>query len=61
MADFRQKMQNLSGEDRQKLFNPSTSDSERKELMKKAGFSDAQIQQMEQMRQRGGGGGGRGQ
>ena len=53
-----QKFQNISAEDRAKLRDAS--DEERKEIMKKAGFTDAEIQQMDQMRQRMGAGGGGG-
>lgn len=73
-ADMRaifQKMQNLSEEDRTRMRDPSLSESERSDLMRKAGITDAEIQQMEQMRSQfqggggppggfGGGGGGRG-
>jgi RND family efflux transporter MFP subunit len=51
-----QKFQNISPEDRQKLRDAS--DEDRKAIMKKAGFTDAEIQQMDQMRQNGGFGGG---
>ncbi|WP_233579141.1 efflux RND transporter periplasmic adaptor subunit [Tautonia sociabilis] len=53
-----QKFQNISPEDRQRLRDAS--DEERKEIMRKAGFTDAEIQQMDQMRQRLGNGGGGG-
>lgn len=58
---IREKMQALSQEDRRAMFTGS--DEEREAIMKKAGFSDAQIEQMKQMRANfggGGGGGGRG-
>jgi RND family efflux transporter MFP subunit len=51
-----QKFQNISAEDRQKLRDGT--EEEKKAIMKGAGFTDAEIQQMEQMRQRMGGGGG---
>jgi RND family efflux transporter MFP subunit len=51
-------MRNLPPEDLEKL--KSGSEEEKKELMKKAGFTDAELQQLEQMRQQFGGGGGGG-
>ena len=44
------KFQNINAEDRQKIRDAS--DEERKEIMKKAGFTDDEIRQMEQMRRR---------
>ncbi|QDV32385.1 sigma-70 family RNA polymerase sigma factor [Tautonia plasticadhaerens] len=52
------KFQNISAEDRQMLREAS--DEEKKEIMKKAGFTDAEIRQMDQMRRRMSGGGGPG-
>lgn len=53
-----QKFRNITPEDREKL--KTASDEEKKEIMRKAGFTDEELQQMEQMRQQmqqGGGGG----
>ena len=58
MAGFREKFQKVSAEDRAKLFNPETSETDRTDIMKKAGFTDEEIQQMSQMRAQFGGGGG---
>ncbi|GIW88483.1 MAG: hypothetical protein KatS3mg108_2807 [Isosphaeraceae bacterium] len=52
-----QKFRNISPEDREKL--KTASEEEKKEIMRKAGFTDEELQQMEQMRQQmmqGGGG-----
>lgn len=53
---FMEKMKNVPAEDRAKL--KSASDEERAEILKKAGFTDAELDQMRQMRQSGGGPGG---
>lgn len=58
MPAFLQKLQNLSEEDRSKLRDPGTSEAEKADLMRKAGVTDAEIQQMEQMRSQFQGGGG---
>ena len=50
-----QKFQNLSEDDRAKL--KTASPEERTALMKKAGFTDEELEQMKQMRANGGGGG----
>lgn len=47
-------MQKIAPEDRQKMFSPDTPQSEREEILKKAGATDEQIQQMRSF------GGGRG-
>ncbi|MGZ3412999.1 MAG: hypothetical protein ACXWNX_04140, partial [Isosphaeraceae bacterium] len=48
---------NISPEDRQKMRTASPE--ERNEILKRAGFTDDELEQMRQMReQRGGGGGG---
>ena len=53
------KFQNISAEDREKLA--TATDEEKKAIMKKAGFTDAELEQMEKMRSSGGfGGGGQG-
>ena len=53
-----EKFQKISPEDRAKLR--TATDAERAEIMKGAGFTDEEIEQMAQMRQGGGGGGGGG-
>ena len=53
-----EKFQKISAEDRGKLRTGT--DEERVEIMKKAGFTDEEIEQMAQMRRNGGGGGGGG-
>lgn len=55
---FFQKFQNIAPEDRAKM--KGASQEEREAIMKKAGFTDEEINQMNQMRQQGGGGGGGG-
>jgi RND family efflux transporter MFP subunit len=55
-----QKFGTLPDDERAKLRDPSTSEEEREALMKKAGLTDAEIDQMKQMRRNFGGGGGRG-
>nr|WP_303652528.1 efflux RND transporter periplasmic adaptor subunit [Paludisphaera mucosa] len=55
---FMEKMKNIPAEDRAKL--KGASDEERAEILKKAGFSDAELEQMKQMRAGGGGPGGGG-
>lgn len=62
-ADMRaifQKMQNLSAEDQAKLRDPALSESERADLMRSAGVTDAEMQQLQQMRSQFEGGGGPG-
>ncbi len=55
-----QKLQKLSDEERSQLRSPDTSAEEKAELYKKAGVTDAEIQQMQEMRKNfGGGRGGR--
>ncbi|AMV38999.1 efflux RND transporter periplasmic adaptor subunit [Planctomyces sp. SH-PL62] len=54
MGAFMEKMKNVPAEDRAKL--KSASDEERAEILKKAGFSDSELDQMRQMRAGGGGG-----
>ncbi len=44
-----QKLQSLSEEDRTKFRDPSIERAEKQELMKKAGITDAEMQQMQQM------------
>jgi HlyD family secretion protein len=58
MAAFSQKYQNISADDRAKMKEASPED--RKAIMLKAGFTEEEIQQMDQMRRDGGvpGGGG---
>ena len=46
-----QKLRNLAPEDREKLIK-SASDDERKAILKKAGFTDAELQAIEQIRKR---------
>lgn len=53
---FMQKFQSISAEDRAKM--KSASEEERTAILKKAGFTDAELDQMKQMRAGGGGGGG---
>jgi len=53
-----EKMKNVSPEDLDKMR--SGTDEERAEILKKAGFTDAELNQMRQMRQAGGGQGGEG-
>jgi len=57
---FMAKLQTLSGEERGKLFGGGASPEEREALLKKAGLTDEEIQQMAQMRANGGGRGGPG-
>lgn len=52
---FAEKMKNIPPEDLAKMR--SGTDEERAEILKKAGFSDAEMDQLKQMRQGGGGGG----
>ncbi len=52
---FFQKFQNIPAEERAKM--KGASQEEREAIMKKAGFTDDEISQMNQMRQQGGGGG----
>jgi HlyD family secretion protein len=51
---FMQKFQSISPEDRARMREATPE--ERNEILKKAGFSDAELEQMQQMRQGGGGG-----
>ena len=53
-----EKLQNMPQEDRAKLFTGT--DEERATILKGAGFTDEEIQQISQMRQQGGGGRGPG-
>jgi multidrug resistance efflux pump len=55
---FFEKFKNISAEDRPKL--KSGTEEERNAILRKAGFTDAEIEQMKQFRGGGGGGGGRG-
>ena len=55
---FFAKLQSLSQEERTQLRSPDTSEEEKNKLYKKAGLSDAEIQQMQEMRKNFGGGGG---
>ena len=51
-----QKLQKLSDEERSQLRSPDTSAEEKAELYKKAGVTEAEIQQMQEMRKNFGGG-----
>jgi multidrug efflux pump subunit AcrA (membrane-fusion protein) len=55
---FAAKFRNISPEDRQKM--KTASPEERNEILKKAGFTDEELEQMRQMREQGGGGWGGG-
>jgi HlyD family secretion protein len=55
-AAFFQKFQNMTPDDRDQL--KSASPEERTQILKRAGFTDDELQQMQQMQQGGGGGGG---
>jgi len=54
---FMAKFQKISPEDREKM--KTASEAEKKEILKKAGFTDDELQQLEQMKAGGGFGGGR--
>lgn len=60
MMQIFQKMRNLSSDEQAKMRDPSLPEDERKALLKKAGVTDSEMQQLEQMRQQFGGPGGGG-
>jgi HlyD family secretion protein len=55
---FFAKLQSLSQEERTQLRSPDTTEAEKSQLYKKAGLTDAEIDQMAEMRKNFGGGGG---
>jgi len=56
-AAFFAKLKSLTDEERSQLRSPSTSEEEKSQLYKKAGLTDAEMQQMAEMRKNFGGGG----
>jgi HlyD family secretion protein len=55
---FFAKLKSLTQEERTQLRSPDTTEEEKSQLYKKAGLTDAELEQMAEMRKNGGGGGG---